>query len=589
MLSGIFVTIFLPFLYFYSESRAVYGLQVFVLGFTALQLVFSRPKNKMALSGLNKALLALLLGWFFTIVRSYYTAITPESTYPNILKLGGLLLLIFVVVSELAKDYKKSKNSFLAFGAIAGAIHGLIALLEYIEAPPIPATWLDPAAQEIFRTRCAGVFTDPNIFGSFLSVLFVLTLGALVAAPTRPLRGAVFLSALLSGFGILSTLSRGAWLALGAGLLVACFFIYFKPKGFVSIQSKKCLWALALCLALVVIIGPFKYRIISMSKPTDMTFAQRTLINKAFIKHYKDFPLTGFGLHSFNQVYPRYRVVGGDYPMNAHNEFLHSFLETGHLSALFLAFICAFIFKVFLSVREKSSLGSVIFPSLFAMLLVQNLSGFSARILPTAVFIAVAVAYAFYSNLAYKKNVITVGGKLKSATLAILLGFIGFLCTQVFATQMGLEKAVNFLRDGDLHRGKLTLEELYRRNPKNSLLASTLASLNGTIGNQKEAIKLYEEAVKLNPSEASFYDALAKLNYNESLNMSIDNYLKALELDPASENYRLALAKIYLQMGQQEKAQEVLETGLTYSPGFHEVYRGFLEMEELLETIKAQE
>jgi O-antigen ligase len=584
MLTSFFVTIILPFAYFYSEARAIYALELFTLSFMGLTLVFSVQRHGRVLTAPNKALLALLLAWAFTLVRSYFTAITPDFTYPNLLKAGALLLLVGTTARELSESPQKTKLSFFAFGTLAGAIHGLLALLEYIEAPPIPATWLDPAAVEIFRTRCAGIFTDPNIFGSFLSILFMLTLGYIVTASSKGLRLLGLASALLSGFGILSTLSRGAWVALAAALLVASLALYFKPQPVVSAYSKKLLWVLTLCLALVVLIGPFKYRLISIGKPTDMTFAQRTFINKAFAKHYQEFPLTGYGLHSFNQVYPRFRLVGGDYPMNAHNEFLHSLLETGHLSALLLAFTALYLLKIFFSIREKASVGSVVFPSIFVMLLVQNLSGFSSRILPTAAFIAVSVGYAFYAKLGAKKKP-KQGFFLARAAALILMCYLTFVCTNAFATQIAIEKAGALLKTGNILESKARFEAIFKRNPKNTFVLSVLANISARLGNRYEAMRLYADALDLNPTEASFFEALGQLATDDGLEESVNFYEYAVKLDPASENYRLALAKLYLRIKEVDKAKEVLKVGLTYSPGFHEVYKGFYEMETILDLI----
>ena len=117
-----------------------------------------------------------------------------------------------------------------------------------------------------------------------------------------------------------------------------------------------------------------------------MTFAQRTLINKGVFAALRRFPIAGHGLHSFNQVYPRYRIVGGDYPMNAHNEFIHSMIETGFLSAAILALTTLFLLKTAWLCRTGHT-HQALFTAVFVSLLVQNLSGFSSRILPTSLLI----------------------------------------------------------------------------------------------------------------------------------------------------------------------------------------------------------
>lgn len=62
-------------------------------------------------------------------------------------------------------------------------------------------------------------------------------------------------------------------------------------------------------------------------------------------------------------------------------------------------------------------------------------------------------------------------------------------------------------------------------------------------------------------------------------------YRKALKIDPASENFRVEYAKFLISLGKKAEAKAVLEKGLTYSPGFHNVYKGFLEIEKILSEL----
>ena len=100
------------------------------------------------------------------------------------------------------------------------------------------------------------------------------------------------------------------------------------------------------------------------------------------------------------------------------------------------------------------------------------------------------------------------------------------------------------------------------------------------------AALVWKNAINDNKYEATFPINLARLYSNTNIDQSSYYYQKSIELDPASENYRLEYAQFLLKNNQQELAKEVLEKGLTYSPGFHNVYTGFKEMEELLSKLK---
>lgn len=583
MVAAIFLIAVLPFIYFYDEALAIFSLELFSCVYFFTGYFNKNPK----LFVKQKALLSIVLfAWLFTVFRSVFISVSPDSSFSAFIKLFALIMLAFGLSERFESSYNDTVKGIFASSAVAGFIHGVIALLEYIEAPAIPITWLDPSSREVFRTRCAGIFTDPNIFGSFLSVIFIFTLGYVFTAESKKNKNAAALSALLCGFGILTTLSRGAWISLCAGLFAGIIYIIIqKSKDREEIKySGRLILVLTAFLFLVFLIGPFKYRFISIAKPSDMTFAQRTLINKAFLKHLSDLPIAGHGLHTFNQVYPRYRIVGGDYPMNAHNEFLHSLLETGFLSSFFLFVLCFYIFKSLHSLRKTDSIALPFFIAAYTSFFVQNLSGFSSRILPTAALFSIVYAYAYSSKtkpFGETKKISFISKLAVIVFVTIYLSLSGY----IYCIQKQIADSVYLLKNNRIEESIDKLERVSKISWRNSFVASLLGQLYMINNNHVKAVEMYEYAAKLNPSEASFYDSLAVLYAPTDTDKTKQMYELALKLDPASENYRLSYARFLLKHNEKEEAKKVLEKGLEFSPGFHDVYTGFRKIESMLNSL----
>jgi O-antigen ligase/Tfp pilus assembly protein PilF len=579
-----FIFVILPFIYFVSENMAVISLQA-VAGISAILLAagaFSRlPQPSYGFSVAN-SLIAIV--WLALISRATFFSGDFSTSFPVLIKAIGLLLLFFVV-SRLAKNQTFIDNCDKAL-LLTAFIHGLLAIWEYIEAPPIPKTWVDPELLKHVRTRCAGIFTDPNIYGAFLAVLFILLSSAMLRTKSKGFRYAGTAGLLLSGFALLTTLSRGSWISLFAGMLfLSLFAVKQRP---LNKDNLKALAAVILVLVIITLAGPFKYRLISITKSKDMTIAQRSLINKAIVKHFYSFPIVGHGLHTFNQVYPRYRMVGGDYPMNAHNEFIHSLLETGHLSALLLLLWLLFLLRLAWQCYKDAAIVSGGFAGAFVCLAVHNLSGFSSRILPTAAFIAFCAAAAAWQ---YKKSVYTAQlSKIWPRVFYISVTAVSVIClwqgAKVYKINQLMLDHQFYLQSGKIKPAIEALAQVEKLDPTNSLAFYKKAEILKQLGLTEEAKTALKHAISLNKNEALFYIKLARIVREKQPGQSENLYRKAIELDPASELFRLEFARFLAGAGKTREALEQLNIALDYSPGFHQVYTNYLQVEKLQERLR---
>ncbi len=579
-----FIFVILPFIYFVNENLAVISLQA-VAGFSAILLAtrafYRQPYPPYAFS-LANSLIAIV--WLALISRATFMSGDFSTSFPVLIKAVGLLLLFFVV-SRLATNQTFIGNCDKAL-LFTAFIQGLLAIWEYIEAPPIPKTWVDPELLKHVRTRCAGIFTDPNIFGAFLGVLFILLSSALLRTKDKSYRYAATVGLLLSGFALLTTLSRGSWIAVFAGMLFMSFFATRQRP--LNKDNLKALATVILILSTITLAGPFKYRLISITKSKDMTIAQRSLINKAIVKHFHSFPIMGQGLHTFNQIYPRYRIVGGDYPMNAHNEFIHSLLETGHLSALLLFFWLLFLLRLAWQCNKDAAIVTGGFAGALFCLSIHNLSGFSSRILPTAAFIAFCAAAAAWQHKTkqYAAQLPDVWSRVFYVTVTAISVICLWQGAKVYKiNQLMLEHQFH-LQAGKVKPALEALSQVEKLDPTNSLVFYKRAEILQQLGMTEEAKTALNHAISLNKNEALFYMKLARIEQEKQPGQSENLYRKAIELDPASELFRLEFARFLASQGRKKQALEQLNIALAYSPGFHQVYTNYLQVEDLKDKLR---
>jgi O-antigen ligase len=574
------VFLILPFIYFISETHAVFLFELFA---ALAAIVFSLQQKDAKIKSTTMILFVFFTVWGLLAARSVWLSVDYSTSASSIIKLFSLFLLIYITYSSAKVDAFFYPNCFNA-ALVTGLLHSTIAIAEYIEGAPVPATWLDPGLKEYLRTRCAGIFTDPNIFGAFLSFIFVIIMARLLITEKTQARIAFSLGLFVCGIAILTTLSRGSWIALACAL-VYLFVLNLKNKQ-INSASSKIIYSIIIVIGLITILGPFKYRVFSIIETSDMTIGQRSLIFKSIVNKFSRVPITGYGLHSFNQIYPQYRLVGGDYPMNAHNELLHSTLETGILSAILQLAIFLFLFyKTSVACKSKPDIITSAFAACFIMFFVHNLSGFSSRILPTAALISFSTATLLKIRATRLRVLpdLTTCFKLFIIFIALLClsrGFADFRVKQLLKQTDSLVKAKN------LQGGLATLNQAIKLQPENAILHARKSRIFAAANDLPKASREINQALALNPQEALYWIYKARLIQASSLIEAEKCYKKAIELDPASELFRLEFAQFYLKLNHRDKALRQLDLALDFSPGYHEVYTNYLAVEKLRDALK---
>lgn len=575
-----FLILILPFLYISSEVAAVLVCQLGGLYLLSL-LVYSRCFHPG--DGDSRRFFRLIMLWLAVLGLSTCFSVDISSSFYAYLRVISLVLIAGTV--RYALDDPTARGVFLGCALLALFGHGGMAISEYLEGGAIPPSWIDPGMRGMIRTRSAGLFGDPNLLGAYLAMLWPFALAGCfhpgVSSGWLPLG---FAGLLVGGLGLLTTLSRGAYLALGMGMLMLVLLLRPRPS-----YSGRKLWTAAVLLVLVAVflIGPFKSRFMSVANTADMTLSQRSLINRGILAALPHVPLTGFGLHTFNLMYPRFRVVGGDYPLNAHNEFLQSFIETGLAGTIFLAALCWLLLRrgwaLFRHPRERVGWVAAASMAGFTIFCVQNLTGFSARVFPLAVIGACTVG-GVLNGMRWENraafNWFHVPRWRRPFRVLIFL-FLFFTIHHAYLQHL-IQATGRAIHEGHLIEAEADLKILERLASRNPLVFFLYAQLEESRGRLLNAAFRFRTALMLNPLEAVYAERLAGvLERSGEIQAAGEAWEAAVSLDPASERFRLRFAEFLIRTGFPGKAEIQLQEALRYSPGHHEVYQGYRHIETL--------
>ncbi len=219
---------------------------------------------------------------------------------------------------------------------------------------------------------------------------------------------------------------------------------------------------------------------------------------------------------------------------------------------------------------------------------VQNLSGFSARIYPIAVLLAVAVAAVLSGWMRQSAAPRLWVRRGRAITLGLVLVGVFFLLTlRNLHLQLALASARWHLAQNRVLTADSLMHSVLLFNADNAEVHYVLAQVHEANGNLPAAQQEAALAAGLNPHEALFWryrgHLAAKVGGPEDQLPFLE---RAVALDPASEQFRLEVANLLIRLGRPRDALAHLDAALATSPGFHKVYTGYQEVENLRKAVQ---
>lgn len=289
------------------------------------------PSSKLQATNLDKPILA------FTVLAtvSFIFSIYKHDSFYALIRFFAYLGIYYLVANEFNHSMKKRLIGLII--CIGGAL-SLFGLLQYIGI--LNHSWWYPP------DFLASTYVNHNHFAGYLELVIPVTISMLTARRAR-LRPALGVVLVLMVAVLILTQSRGAWISLGASLLVMAAAMLKK-----AMRDKKGIIIFALLIFSVASLLYFGKDVITERLDTVLQITEgkesssgtRLKIWRGTIDMIEHNPLVGTGIGTFVWGFPRYRPEGlnvlADY---AHNDYLQAAAEMGIFALLFIVWI---LFKV---------------------------------------------------------------------------------------------------------------------------------------------------------------------------------------------------------------------------------------------------
>ena len=330
------------------------GLVLASLGWTTLCLGGYRPETMLVTVTLNAAALIAWLGleaWrrrglqlrlpalamlpflVYAAVNAGWVTPVPWLGWQDWLGWAQMAAVFWVVLHGIRGDRAREALlwGLVALGCAAVAMAGYQRLAD--------PKWLmlgrEQAAQ--FLGRSSGPFGIPNSLAAFLNLVLPPMLALALQRGAGPAQR-IFCGYLAALFacGVLLTVSRGAWLALGVALAAWPLLVGHSPR-------RRWLGGLGVCALLVLIAAAIYVREPQVKERVDQLARNRGEISREVMwragwRLFQDSPLLGTGAGSYGVLLERHRpMMFWDSPRWAHNDYLNTLSDYG-TTGLLLSF-----------------------------------------------------------------------------------------------------------------------------------------------------------------------------------------------------------------------------------------------------------
>lgn len=277
-------------------------------------------------------------------VTSLFNALHYELVFFEQFRIATLIMILILTM-----NFGKIRHLkvFLIFLMVGMCFEGALACIQYTTNKTIGLALFGEeqlVKQDIgfLFSRATGTIGHPNILAYYFEILLPLTFAMFLGTQNRWTRLFCFVALMMGLAGILTTLSRGAWITLPLSFTMVFLVLYGKRLFHINT-------ALYLVLAgIVAVIGlVFAYPTIEKRLTHDdyKSAAMRMPLNRAAFSIIKQFPVVGIGMNNFVEVFSKYDTTGksrilrgGKNPV--HNLYLLVWTEVGLFG--FLAFLSIF-------------------------------------------------------------------------------------------------------------------------------------------------------------------------------------------------------------------------------------------------------
>ncbi len=589
---------------FISPKTFFFRILIEIALFFYVLLAFREPEFRPKFSPIVKAVSVFML---IITVASVFGVDPYRSFWGNIERGEGLLTLyhlfaLFFIVAQVLKTRKSFEWLLHAMGLVT-LIVSIYGLRQFLGDEGVINTGGERLTATIGN---AAFFAGYLLFGIFLSLWFAVTRRNLW------IRALYVVVGLFELFILIQTETRGAFIGLVAGILVALIIAFLTSK---NRRHKTAMISIVLLMGLSTVFvwtqkdadfvqnsGILK-RLTTISFD-DITTQSRLLTWDSSWRGLKDRPILGYGWENYNIAFNKYfhpeiyRDRGSQIWFDRAHNIIFDISVTSGISGL-LAYLSIFVLSVLALYKnyratDDSSTFSVLF-GLFVAYFVSNMFVFD--VLATYInFFALLAFIVFIENSNLRETSKTerektINKKLpKQAVLSITALSVVLLVMSVYyfniqpaiTNREGLRAwkyfmAENKPREADDLFKRIFLEKNYQIPEIRQKYAEF--ALMYSSGNSPASARIIDSAIieikksikeqPLNVQHRLFlmmlYNQSARFNKNR-LSLVFDEGQKALELSPTRPQIYYEIARAHIALGDFDKALEAFEKALELQP-----------------------
>lgn len=385
---------------------------------------------------LKNPLTVSVLAFFAINVLASFTGVNvTNSIWGSIERMGGTwgllhFVLVYFYVLLLAQISPAKTQKFLKVFLAVAVISMLYGLWVYLK---LPGFFADPSLPD----RVSSTFGNPIFFASFLILPLSLTLFFAAQEESSGWKVFYYLAAALQLFGILQSATRGAFVGLLAGILIAgsLYLLNAKSKqirnrGLVVAGGFVAIIALLFIFSSKLPTNSFLHRLTHLQ---DSNSSSRLILWKMTLRGFKDKPILGVGPENYfviankyyNPVLAQYDPSWFDKP---HNYLLEILATTGLLGFAAYAAIVASMLWVFWKAQRANLISLLEFTVLCGGLVayqVQNLFVFDTIAASLSFFVFLGFAGFLWHELSFsgeplKKEKAPANNALLAGILAVV-------------------------------------------------------------------------------------------------------------------------------------------------------------------------
>ncbi len=339
---------------------------------------------------------------------------------------------------------------------------------------------------------------------------------------------------LLIGFGsiltatsVFLTLSRTGIISLCISMIVFGLLFVFRSQ-----DKKRGIIIIIIGILIVLSVGWFGWEPIleRFEKLKDAKYnieETRLQIWDDSIKIVKDFPLTGTGLGTFINIYPRYRTVSGNaIAAHAHNDYLEFLTDGGAiLYLLCFMFVTVFTFKVFKAfIKRKDVFSIYVFiasVSGIISIIIHSATDFNLHIAANGLYftflfgLTVSAANTRMHHHLNNTNLkeMKINNKVLLASIIIFISVVFTLNTSVLIGQFYFSKIKDTRITNNLSQNELReIKSLSTRasifDPLEAEYFYATANIEWMLSKKEDAREKYLKAVFLNPVNGEYLQRL---------------------------------------------------------------------------------